>query len=355
MDEKEKLKILSIDDKATGCYWYRTKLPMDALKKLGNDVNIINGQKQEVNFAKYNIFSLNRTYAGNISSPVQIAKNNKVKIVYDCDDAIDLIPDHNPAKQLVETQLGNYFYLLREADLITTTTEKLKEHFQKFTKKRIEVLPNCINENEWEERHSLHPLRIGFAGSDTHIKDLLIILPAIIKLQKKYDFEFFLFGLSTQETFNDHIAIRKLKLIETKNNDTLELVNMFESLVSQIKNFKWIQSSPMVHFPKILSFLDLNIGLCPLEDTEFNEKKSCIKFYEYTMVGALAIASNVLPYSEEPIEKVNNLVEEWYDKISEAIKDFKYKKENTQKKWVLENREINKWVKKREDLYKSLL
>lgn len=357
MKENEgKLKILSIDDKQTGCYWYRTKIPMDALRKLGHEVDIISGQKQEVNFGKYNIFSLNRTYSGNIITPIQIAKNNKVKIVYDCDDAIDLIPDHNPAKQLVDTQLGNYFYLLREADLITTTTEKLKEHFQKFTKKPIEVLPNCINKKEWEKRQMDHPLRIGFAGSDTHIKDLMIILPVIIELQKKYDFEFFLFGLSLQETFKEHILYRKSA---TKNNGIIPLINTFESLVTQIKNFQWIQASPMIHFPKVLSFLDLDIGLCPLEDTEFNEKKSCIKFYEYTMAGTYTIASNVYPYREEPIDKVNNTKEEWYEKIENKIKSIQKKEcdidEFRDRIWVLENREISKWITKREELYKSLL
>lgn len=352
----DKLKILSIDDKSTGCYWYRTKIPMMGLKARGHEIELINGQKNEVDFKKYNIFSLNRTYSGNIAEPIRVARNNNLKIVYDCDDAIDLIPEHNPARGQVETQLGNYFYLLRSCDLITTTTENLKKHFQKYTDKPIHVFPNCVEKSEWEERTRTHGLRIGFAGSDTHIKDIMIVLPVIRELQKKYNFEFFIFGFSSSETLADHILSRRKQYEKTKFFNVIKLIDDFENIIKQLKNVRWVPFAPITLYSRILSSLDLDIGLCPLEKDSFNENKSCIKFYEYSMAGTLTIASDLLPYSEEPLVLVeNNYHEKWYEAIENAIKDRSGNVEKQQKEWVTENRTIDSWIGKREKLYKGLL
>ena len=96
--------------------------------------------------------------------------------------------------------------------------------------------------------------------------------------------------------------------------------------------------------------MDLDIGLCLLNDNPFNRNKSCIKFYEYAMVGTFAVAPDLLPYSEEPvyrpIERLDSLLSYHQDLLDEKAK--------WQRKWVLENRNIRKNWKLWEKVYLSL-
>lgn len=85
---------------------------------------------------------------------------------------------------------------------------------------------------------------------------------------------------------------------------------------------------------------DLDIGIAPLEDTEFNHGKSNIKFYEYASVGTCVLASDVEPYSEEVNYRAKNTFKDWYNKLEKLIvdKEFRLKTLKTQQEWVKKNR-----------------
>ena len=53
-------------------------------------------------------------------------------------------------------------------------------------------------------------------------------------------------------------------------------------------------------YPKLISDINPDITLAPLEDIPFNHAKSCIKWYEMTAIGAPIVASDITPY--DPIE-----------------------------------------------------
>jgi hypothetical protein len=48
-----------------------------------------------------------------------------------------------------------------------------------------------------------------------------------------------------------------------------------------------------------LATIGAHSGLAPLAANEFNQKKSCLKWYEYSTLGLAAIATKVTPYSDE--------------------------------------------------------
>ena len=75
---------------------------------------------------------------------------------------------------------------------------------------------------------------------------------------------------------------------------------------------------PLDEHPQKVCDLKLDIGIAPLLDDQFNRHKSCIKYYEYAMSGAVTLASHVVPYSTEvPITAKNNR-ESWKRKLEEA-------------------------------------
>ena len=104
---------------------------------------------------------------------------------------------------------------------------------------------------------------------------------------------------------------------------------------------------PMVplnqHSSKV-SELALDIGIAPLADNPFNRHKSCIKYYEYAMTGAVTVASHVLPYSAEVPTTAKNKRESWKQKLEWALTVDREPVWHEQRDWVLTHRNIEKNV-----------
>lgn len=70
--------------------------------------------------------------------------------------------------------------------------------------------------------------------------------------------------------------------------------------------------------------MQVDIGCCPLADTKFNEGKSPIKYYEYSMAGAAVVASDVV-YMSQIISHVNGYtvqnddVDDWLDCLADLV------------------------------------
>jgi hypothetical protein len=86
--------------------------------------------------------------------------------------------------------------------------------------------------------------------------------------------------------------------------------------------------------------LALDIGIAPLAGDRFNQNKSCIKYYEYAMSGAVTVASKVLPYSTEvPITAKNNR-ESWIAQLESVLNADRSILWQEQREWVLTHRNI---------------
>ena len=73
------------------------------------------------------------------------------------------------------------------------------------------------------------------------------------------------------------------------------------------------------------TLIDADINLCPLVDNAFNRAKSCIKWYEGSILARpeATLASNVKPYNEEMVDGVNGLLyddpKQFVEKLSALI------------------------------------
>ncbi len=329
----------------SGCYWYRIKRPMDTLAKHGYptirlgidtdiDESLINDIKSLQVYGIYP-FSFNKV--------LQYFKEKGVKIVYDLDDALDLIETSNPFYYNVKKDANSERELFKIADHITVSTEAMKEYVQVRTNKPITVIPNCYTPEEWDFPHKEHTrLRIGFAGSTTHVEDLLEVLPAIIELKKKYDFDFILYGFAQTDYptwFNSfqHVC----------TPEALKHLVEFDKLISQLK-FEWVPFTEFSLFPQTLINLNLDIGLCPLKDTPFNRSRSASKAMEYTLSGSLAISSPIRAYEDPTVIRTNN----WYETLEYYILNpsERITKHQEHLQWIKDNRDTNKMI----DLLKSV-
>jgi processive 1,2-diacylglycerol beta-glucosyltransferase len=349
------MKIVSYSDRNNGCFWYRQKIPFDCLKKNGLDVSC--ADKGDLVPNDMDLVHFARGYEPGYEKFIFSLKERGVKIWYDLDDAMDLVKPWNPFHIPTQDNLGSYYFYLNQADFITCTSEALKSHLSTLTRKPIFVSPNYFNPDEWRMQRPQTPgkLRVGFAGSCSHLKDLNVVLPVIGELQKKHDFTFVIVGIdmgtpTLQDFYNKHKAAMGNKF--EKHPFGIELQKFYDHLKKI--NHEWNEGVRWELHSRNLARLDLDIGLCPLIDDDFNRCKTPIKFYEYALVGTPSISSKVTPYKEEALALADNDFSSWYDAL-DAMLTYQELRDSTlkaQRDYVFKNRDVNGHV---EDLKKVIL
>jgi glycosyltransferase involved in cell wall biosynthesis len=318
----------------SGCFWYRTEHPMLTLSANGIKTIPIELDK-DVEIENIASFHFYGATPFSMDKALTYLKEQHIKIVYDVDDVLDLIDETNPSYYSVKKDTGSFNQMIEYADEITVATPVIKEVLSQRTKTPITVLPNCYIPDEWIYKRIPHEeIRIGFAGSLTHVIDLIEIIPAIKQLQATYNVKFYIFGFG-QDTYERWFKDFRYSSTEKGKEKLIEL----DKLLKEIK-FEWIPFVNYKLYPRLLTELSLDIGLCPLKSTPFNNCRSASKAMEYTLSGALAIAEDVPPYQED---KTSILVKDnWFDKINYYCNN-KYIRDTHHKQhldWLIENRQM---------------
>lgn len=337
--ETEKLRILSYVSRGDACFWYRNKIPLDALAKKGHKTSNLNiGDMMDL--SNVDMIQFSRVYVNDFEEFLYYLKDQGKKIWYDIDDAVDLVTDFNPYCLENRRHMSAFYFMLNMADVVTTTNENLRDHLAKMTPKPIHVFPNCINKSEWkvERPRKSTNLRVGFAGSPSHIKEVNMVLPVIRDLQKRYDFTFVMMGMGSGNSLEEWYQSSKIQYADrwTTWEYTIELEKMYQ-LLKDIK-LDWQNSVRWEMYPRKLASLDLDIGLCPLLEDDFNICKSPIKLYEYALVGTTTLASSVTPFKETALALADNDYQSWYDALEALLmhQDLRAKTLEAQRAYVME-------------------
>jgi len=198
------------------------------------------------------------------------------RIIYEIDDDLWTVNPDNPSVAMSEEKRRQYEHLMDECDAITTTTPILAKKLRKFNK-NVFVCPNAINFEMFKTTKEKMPkksLRIGYSGASSHWADLNILPEVLEKLQKKYDFEFILQGMCAQPLEAEIWGYERVLEYNLQPEKKLYL----ENAVKWYKNMRNVKMFhvpfyPPVMFPQIMTTLDLDIGIIPLHDNEFNHSK----------------------------------------------------------------------------------
>ncbi|NCN26058.1 glycosyltransferase family 4 protein [bacterium] len=334
----------------SGIWLHRNEIPSESLRKRGHAIKQVaighTFPDDLLNWPDTVIFG--RTYPSQfdpIKTMTEFKKKGK-RVLYDMDDDFWSVAKDNPSVLVSNALKDQYEGMIREADAVITPSTVLAKKFKRYFKKPVFICPNGIDERIYQERphQNTDTLKIGYMGAASHWKDLQLIGEVISELYKKHDFLFTIYGLTGEPLEAAIYTYNKIY----RNNFQPERNAYFKSALDF---YEQISSSRMWHVPfmppelhpKTLSMCDLDIGLAPLEDTEFNRGKSCIKFYEYASVGTVTLASDVLPYSDEVGYLAKNTKKDWYNKLEKLIidHDFRNKLLTKQQKWVRENRYLD--------------
>ncbi len=253
----------------------------------------------------------------------------KSKLVYDLDDNYLDLPESNPVYDKFQKTKKDRSILsttLSFADALTVSTEPLKERIQAHIKHLygidmpVFVIPNMNDVNDWNYKPApkyKDRIVIGYAGSNSHQDDLVMVMPVINKLMTKYpNLWFEIIG-----------AIDKTKLDSYFKTWDKKNLNRVAMLPATATFWEW---------PQYLAKQKWNIGIAPLVDTAFTRSKSHIKWMEYSMYQIPVVASRVYPYFMELCGRktivdgetgflASNL-KDWEDKLEALIKSQSLRK-----------------------------
>jgi glycosyltransferase involved in cell wall biosynthesis len=337
------MNIFLLTETSSGCYKWRAAIPAEYLRRRGHQVQIFD-MKGASRYEAPDVVVLYRAHFHEGIKIIEWCKRNRIRVVFDTDDALDLVPPENLNYKLVRPRLGLYEALLGAADVVTTTTPALAEHLRQ-SNPNVVVVPNAVDPEEWTaalktSRPKTGPARVGWTGSPTHFADLAVALDAVRELQKKYDFLLVLQGLckesSLDELYTVLQAIHPKSFFETPFG---QAIKHFMAKLSGIR-YEFHPNVPIEEHARKVCDLSLDVGIAPLVDNPFNRHKSCIKYYEYAMSGAVTVASHTVPYSEEvPITAKNNR-EAWKHKLEMVLSGDRAAMWREQRDWVLQHRNI---------------
>jgi len=203
---------------------------------------------------------------------VERALSSGKPVVYDVDDHFEAMPDGHPLAGRMAPTIPYCRELARRASAICVSTPELATVFSDVPG-RVEVVPNLIDERLFAaplrpRDEPSRPVRIVYAGSPTHMADLEMIAPALVRLVERFGrgVELHFFGCAPP----DPVLAAATGWIDFFDDYTA--------------------------YARKLAELAPDIGLAPLCDTPFNRAKSNIKALEYGALGVAGVYSDLPPY-----------------------------------------------------------
>jgi len=233
----------------------------------------------------------------NCLSYIKTFRENNVKVIVDYDDAFPYTKRDNPNFIPIITEM---FTILRECDLITTSTNNLKYYFSQHCETKCVVIPNIINPKFINNRKTDNGDKIvlGWYGSQGHLESVLPIKDVVLKILDEFE--------------NVYLNIY------TDNTDIYELFKHEKT--------KYIPYNyTFTEFQDTLG--DIDINLAPLVEHYLNLHKSNIRIILSGYKGIPSVATNFAEYKY--IGKENILLceteEDWYTNIKKLIQDKEFR------------------------------
>ncbi len=268
------------------------------------EMQIINCRKKHIEWA--DVIVVIRPFEISAYGIIKAAKNaGREIIVYLDDDLLHLPHIYSSKLRKMFTLLSykrNCEYLIEIlglCDVLWGSGEVLTDHYGKYVKKG-----RCVNTDVTVDisRRKSASVRGGnvnilYTGSSNHYAQLnSFIIPAINKLVSKYE-----------NIILTCVGFRTEKI---------------EKCNAELKCYPWFDS-----YDDYYAFIlgqSFDIGVAPIEQTDFYRCKYYNKFVEYSLLGTVGIYTNDFPYKSIVIDKengimVDNTVEAWASGIEYAI------------------------------------
>jgi glycosyltransferase involved in cell wall biosynthesis len=285
------------------------------------------------------------------------AAERGVPIVYSADDHVESIDANHPSFETMRASAGNLDLIREHATAAIVTTEPLSAALRAWGLP-LHVLPNTVEPGRFTPRpRDSGELRIGWAGSSSHLDDLAFVLPAIRRIARRLPCRLMLLGLcdrpldvQAREILRDRAGYDAGQ--RERADRFLEIVRLLDELPHRHVPFQ-----PVFDYFHSLGRLDADIAICPLLDTPFNRHRSALKFYEYAMAGSMTVASQVPTYASEVSVTVPNDPASWSDVLERYMRDepARERELERQRAYVLTERNVLTWSGRWAEVLRSIL
>jgi glycosyltransferase involved in cell wall biosynthesis len=249
------------------------------------------------------------------------AQRRGIPVVWSLDDWLEGIEPGNPSYEVVSESARNVRALAEAADVFFVTTPVLADTLAPW-RKPTWVLPNAIDPGIWRPRpRRSGELRVGWAGSSSHLEDLRVLAAAVPLVRRKVGFRLCLLGL-VDRPLPAALAEARALLPGLVGSQRVR-AELFCEIGAALLALDPLHRpfTTIDRYFSELPALDCDVAVCPLLDTPFNRHKSAIKFYEYAAAGSMTIASAVPPYRDEVSVTVENDPRAWADAIEAHLRD----------------------------------
>jgi len=306
-----------------GCGYYRMALPFGELKRRGNTVDFV-VQHEDRAILQCDVLVMQRQYDISLVPYIKRLQKAGKKVFYEIDDALLYIPPSSPNfKDLTKggAALKGSTAIIQACDGIIVSTPDLADELRKYNA-NMHVCYNAVDDRQ-VARISPDPaalsgspkrdgqIRIGWAGSNTHVDDLRLAVPALAKLMAEDErVRFVCIGHDVRGLLPHELRKRS------------EYAGTSHSTRTFHANTDWNNSQlPSIKYYDLIASADFDIAIAPIERSRFNASKSWLKVMEYCMLGIPAVASKHSPYRQwvekEPgtVMLCNDDKREWYSKL----------------------------------------
>jgi glycosyltransferase involved in cell wall biosynthesis len=222
------------------------------------------------------------------------------RILFEIDDSYRNIPVGNPARANLKIEMVECLErCLAMADAATTTTDTLAGYYRHLQPNMF-VARNALDPHQYGplldsgEPPDDGTLRVGWAGSQGHLRDVEMIVRPMTKFLKAHPHaQFVVAGSDWRGLFPRTVHPQIRFAGSTFDPDPDDPKGQKVKLLYQPG-----ESTPAERYPKFLYDLYLHFAIAPILPSEWNAAKSELKLLEYGALGIPAIASDWTPYRE---------------------------------------------------------
>ena len=217
----------------------------------------------------------------------------KKKVIYDFDDAI-WMADQNHENILWKTLKwrSKVASICKWSWKVSVGNEYLGDFARKYCDDVV-LVPTIVDTSiHTPPIHQKHPIPvIGWTGSHSTLFYLDTILPALTLLQERFEFEFLVIANK-----NPNLPLKHFRFLAWKKETEIEDLSL------------------------------MDIGVMPLEDTEWSKGKCGFKLIQYLSLGVPAVASPVGVNNEIIQEDFNGYfartTDDWVSRLSALLEDY---------------------------------
>ncbi len=358
------MKVFFTNSALAGCYNVRCLFPLQENGWDGDRTTLNPSQMTPDNKARAvmdaDIVVMHRPERKEMLQMARMLKKEGKKIVFDNDDTYK---DHGGFKfndymneEMLAKGLGrineNIDAFVKEADLVTCSTEFLKKEYEKLNPNTI-VLPNCVSPFYFPDEDEIlknegDVVRIGITGSVGVTADIEPLKPIVEHYQN-----------------DPRVRIVLLSLPPMSENEIYKKLYVDEYDWWSKINMEWHTYAPAHEYYGYLNGLKLDMVIIPRYDSLFNRCKSNLKFLENSMLEIPTIAQSFptkdSPYEQNPEDSKHMLLAtdtaSWIEQIEKLIadKELRQKMGKDAREYVLNNYDIAKHAHKWVEAYSKLL